>query len=134
MRRIVSALSVLVAGLGILLVPATPAHAIGGAWLGCAISPSNYHTPLSPACVANKTASQYTVSFRVTGGSGVYGYAWQTAGRFVVGGCTSTSDVCQIRTNPGVEDSLSVVITQDGQSATLTARYYINHVCGTMWC
>lgn len=107
-------------------------EALGGESLGCFVNiglPGQY---TSPTCFANRPQFSYTVPFQVLGGSGTYSYAWNTAGLTVSSGCTSSSSACIIAARGIMADqnlTVSVVITQSGQQATLSASAEIPAVC-----
>lgn len=74
------------------------------------------------------------------GGSGTYTYSWSAvpvpAGS-ITGGCTSTTDYCSF-TIPEVRSDRylteSVVISQAGSQATISATAFIPAGCGSQLC
>lgn len=74
------------------------------------------------------------------GESGAYAFAWNITGRgeiTVVSGCDSTSDLCFLEVPSNRTDkviSVSVTLTQNGQSRMVNAIAEIPAVCGTVDC
>jgi len=107
-------------------------EAFGGESLGCFVNVGSPGSYTSPTCDAPSPRFSYTVPFQVLGGSGTYSYAWNTSGLTVSSGCTSTSSSCIISARGIPADqtlTVSVVITQAGQQATLSASANIAAVC-----
>ena len=115
-------------------------EAFGGESLGCFVNVGLPGTFTSGHCIASKPRFSYTVPFKVLNESGTYTFAWNTTGLTVSSGCTSTSDTCIISANgiPADQDlTVSVTITQAGQSSTLSATAFIPAVCsfgGPVFC
>ena len=127
MRKIMSALTI-AAGAGMLTVfTAAPASALTGSeQLGCYVTPSRTQPyPVAEACGNKMAATSYGVKFQVLNGSGTYSYAWSVPAEYtsnIGSGCTSTTDYCILgNLTPVRQVSVSVTISQAGQSATLTA-------------
>ena len=134
MRRIAY---LLMAVAGVLTVCAGPAAAIPGEQLGCRVSPPGTGTFTAPECLTNVASGSYSLSFAVLGGSGTYGHSWNTNGRPPQSGCLATTNFCNLRTVAVGGDqfiTVSVVITQAGQSATLSATAFVPAVCGQVLC
>ena len=137
MKRILFCVSVIVV-LALVIVPRR-SEALGSESLGCRVSSGQFH---AGHCVASLPRLSYAVGFKVLNGAGAYTYEWNTNGLPVSSGCTSTSDFCDIAASGITDDqtlSVSVTITQAGQSATLPATAFIPAVCGDydgspVWC
>jgi hypothetical protein len=107
-------------------------EALGGESLGCFVNVGSPGVYSSPTCDAPSPRFSYTVPFQVLGGSGAYSYAWNTTGLTVSSGCTASSSSCIISARGIAADqtlTVSVVITQSGQQATLSASANIAAVC-----
>jgi hypothetical protein len=107
-------------------------HAFGGESLGCFVNVGTPGVFSSPTCGPTTPKFTYNVVFKVLNQSGAYSYAWNTSGLTVSSGCTSTSDTCilTVRTIQGDQAlTVSVAITQSGQSSTLSATAEIPAVC-----
>lgn len=139
MRRYIPLLAAATLALGTSIVSAGSASAFGGESLGCQVSPGGY-SPNTPSCGTSWPASSYQVSYNVVGGSGTYTYSWSAvpvpAGS-ITGGCTSTTDYCSF-TIPEVRSDRylteSVVISQAGSQATISATAFIPAGCGSQLC
>ena len=81
-------------------------------------------------------ASSYTADFQVLNERGPYSYAWSVpAGYNIASGCTSGLDYCILNNLvPAQQVSVSVTITQAGQSVTLAATANILAYCGSVPC
>jgi hypothetical protein len=119
----------------------TPASALGGESLQCAITPAASTDSHDTFCNSTKTSASYGVTFYVVNSNGQpTSYAWTTPtdlGVQVTAGCTSTSDNCSLRFSAnGIDRDLytSVVLTQGGATETLTARAYVPANCGHYFC
>ncbi|HET9141730.1 hypothetical protein [Actinophytocola sp.] len=129
MRKMLLSLLSLVVALGMSIISASPATAIGGESLACQVNASGLS---SPECLPATAAGTYSVMFQVVNGSGSYSYSWSVP-RIPVSGCTSTSSHCIISVVPSGGGDLhitgSVTITQSGQSAGLSATATIPATC-----
>jgi hypothetical protein len=138
MRKIISAFTVAAFAVVLTLTTAAPASALTGTEkLGCSVTPSPTQPNPTPKICSNKmAASSYTADFQVLNERGPYSYAWSVpAGYNVLSGCTSGLDYCIINNLVPVQQvSVSVIITQAGQSATLMAAAIINAYCGSVPC
>jgi hypothetical protein len=83
-------------------------------------------------------ASSYTAVFQVTNLNGSYSYAWSVPALYVskiTNGCTSTSSSCTLgNLTPTREVTVSVTISQSGQSSSSEATAYIEQWCGNSYC
>ena len=74
------------------------------------------------------TASSYTATFEVLNESGSYSYTWSVPAPYtstISRGCGAGNDVCVLSNLwPSSEVTVSVTISQNGQSATLNATAY----------
>ena len=114
------------------LVVPRRSEAFGGESLGCFVNVGAQGTFTSGSCTASRPRFSYTVNYKVLNESGTYTFAWNTNGAPVSSGCTSTSDTCIIsaRGIPADQElTVSVTITQSGQSAALSATAFIPAVC-----
>jgi len=138
MHKILSALAIAVLTIGFTVSTAAPASALTGTEkLGCSVTPSPTQPNPTPKICTNKmAASSYTADFQVLNERGPYSYAWSVpAGYSILSGCTSALDYCIINNLVSVQQvSVSVTITQAGQSATLAASAIINAYCGSVPC
>ena len=135
MRKIMAALATAAVG-GILTVStAAPASALAGnEQLGCYVTPSHTQPyPVPRACGNKMAATSYAAAFQVLNESGTYSYAWSVPAEYtgnIAHGCTSTTDYCILNNLvPPEQVPVSVTISQDGQSATLTATANIMTYC-----
>lgn len=139
MRRYIPALVTAALALGAPITAAGPASAFGGETLGCQVSPGGYNLN-TPNCGTSWPASRYEVSYDVLGGSGTYTYSWSAvpvpAGS-ITAGCTSSTYYCSFTIPETASDRYlteTVVISQAGSQATLSATAYIPAGCGSQLC
>lgn len=135
MRKIMSALTI-AAVFGMLTVfTAAPASALtGNEQLGCYVTPSRTQPyPVAGGCSNRMAATSYGAKFQVMNESGTYSYAWSVSSQHagnIAGGCTSTTNYCALNNLVPTQDvSVSVTISQAGQSATLMATAEIIAYC-----
>ncbi|MGI9149860.1 MAG: hypothetical protein ACR2IK_25500 [Chloroflexota bacterium] len=134
MRKVISALIIAAAAM-LTVCTAAPASALtGNEQLGCYVTPSHTQPyPVPKFCGNRMAASSYAAAFQVLNESGTYSYAWSVPAEYtsnVIGGCTSTTDYCILNNLiPAQQVSVSVTISQDGQSATLRATANIIYYC-----
>jgi hypothetical protein len=140
MRRMLPLLPI-VAALTLSFVPTGSASALGSEQLGCRFSPSPAGTPITVgACNPTTLSTSYAVGWQVLDESGSgYSFAWTipTDHRYPVNsGCTSTTDYCNITVNGRIDEevTVSVVVTQNGSSETLSATATSSAVCGDELC
>jgi ABC-type sugar transport system substrate-binding protein len=137
MRKALLSLAVAVVAFGAPALSLSAASAASGPSLGCNVQPSGSGN-FSSVCTTSDAANTYGVTFLVQGQSATSSFAWAVpSGVTVADGCTSTSDVCVIDVSAVNEDvrlPVSVVVTQNGSSVTLSARAMINAVCGRVFC
>jgi len=136
-RKALLSLAAAVLAFGAPALSVSAASAASGPSLGCNIQPSTGDN-FSAVCGTSDAANMYGVTYLVQGGTGTFSYAWTvpSAGT-VADGCTSTSDICVIDVSAVEQDrrlTASVVVTQDGSSATLSATAILNAVCGKVFC
>jgi hypothetical protein len=138
MRKALTLLIVTVCTAFIGLVSPSPATALGGESLGCAVFPSSSNTYHSGRCTNLSPASSYGIDFRVLNGSGTYSYAWSVPSEGQIhSGCTSTSFDCWVYVSAetySVYVTESVVLTQNGSSVSLTATADIEPWCNGQPC
>lgn len=130
---LVAATTAIAAGL-----TAAPASALGGEQLGCYVTPTPPPAQYHARFCSNGPGSTYSAAFGVMNGNGSYSYAWSVPAAYtgnIASGCTSDTPRCVLSNlTPTSQITVSVTITQDGQSATLSATAYINQWCGTISC
>lgn len=116
---------------------ASPAAAFGNETFGCRVSPGSVLT-WNQFCRNSTPASVYNAGFAVLNTSGSYTYSWSISGPYqsVFVGCTSTSHDCAVWVDGSTDATVSVTVTytQNGQSATRTARATIIPFCGNQFC
>ena len=138
MRKILAILAIVLAAIAASVASAVPASAFGGEQLGCYVSPS--HTPPQPApyCSDSMPYSSYSATFGVQNESGAYSFAWSVPALYtskIAMGCTSGYDYCVLSNlTPTREITVSVTISQNGQSSTLSATADIEPWCGNYFC
>jgi hypothetical protein len=83
-------------------------------------------------------SSSYSATFGVTNENGTYSYAWSVPALYtskISMGCTSAYDYCVLSNlTPTREITVSVTISQNGQSSTLSATADIEPWCGNYFC
>ena len=139
MRKVLSLLAVLVAALGLVVVSEGSASALGGESLLCRVAPAPVTTPFTNPCTPVLAASTYNVGFEVFGGSGTYTYSWSVpvgGGVSVIAGCGVADAGCTLSVTSHTEHdvTVTVVLTQNGASETLSAQTDIQPVCGQVFC
>jgi hypothetical protein len=121
---------------GLAVLTTGPASALGSESLGCIIEPSNATAVTQGFCSTQSPGSSYSASYVVLNGSGSYSYAWTVPlGRRVINGCTSSSSNCVLSVQGTAADqwvAVSVVISQNGASETLSAQAFFPAVCGDL--
>ncbi len=131
MRKFASIFAVFVVTAVLSMVSPGAASALGTESLGCRITPAPAGYPISPGQCGNvEHAQTYGVGFQISGETGTYSYAWSVPSQYVpniYGGCTSTTDYCAFTTTrQNAEIAVSVVVTQNGSSETLSATAEID--------
>jgi hypothetical protein len=116
---------------------ASHASALGGETLGCRFAPGPA-IPFSQYCTNRASARSYNLGFLVQNeGSGTT-YAWSVPAEYVSsinGGCTATSSSCSLTVpNGDAYIAVSVTLTQDGASETLTSYASESRYCGSQLC
>lgn len=140
MRKFFSCLAVAAMAIVFGLLSAGSASAIGGEQLGCRVlSGGNAPAYTSPFCRDSKPPNPYlTANFQVLDQTGSYTYVWSVPSAYtgsITSGCTSSSSSCSFRVPNASEDvTVSVTITQNRQSATLSAMAQIEPWCGNYLC
>jgi len=142
MRKVLSALAITAAAIASTVVNPGPAVALGNEQLGCYVLPASGSQPPQPSpgfCWNNSMpAGSYSANFRVMNLNGSYSYAWSVPALYaskVTSGCTSTSSYCVIgNLTPTRAVTVSVTISQSGQSSSLEATAYIEQWCGNSYC
>jgi hypothetical protein len=139
MRKVFAALMVVATTIVMAGLTTGPAAALGSERLGCYITPT--HTvPLqlhANSCSTGMMASSYQATFGVMNQNGSYSYAWSVPAQYagnITSGCTTTERCNLSNLIAGSEVTVSVTITQNGQSAKLSATAYINQWCGNIPC
>jgi hypothetical protein len=133
MRKIRAAFAAAATILGISLLPATEASALGGEWLGCRVAPGTVFTFNQNCSNSANGATSYGVAFQVQNETAPSTYSWSVPADYqsrISGGCTSTSSVCNINVpNKTADITVSVTLTQGGSSVTLTSSATIMKTC-----
>jgi hypothetical protein len=92
--------------------------------------------PFTPSCANRVPARTYGVGFLVANLNGAYTFTWHLpAGYTPVSGFCGNFSQCAI--NVGNFDQIitvTVTLTQNGVSETLTSRAVINEFCGNVLC
>jgi len=139
MRKIRAASAAAAAILGISLVPATEASALGGEWLGCRVAPGTVFTFNQHCSNSANSATSFGVAFQVQNETAPSTYSWSVPAEFVSRiseGCTSTYNWCKVTVpNKDAVITVSVTLTQGGSSVTLTSTAEIMKTCynGSSW-
>ena len=137
MRKALFSLAAAVIAFGVPALSLSAASAASSPTLGCNVQPSE-NDNFNSVCSTSDAADTYGVTFLVQGAAGTSSFAWTVpSGITVADGCTSTSDLCVIDVRAVAEDqrpTVSVVVTQNGSSVSLSARALINAVCGNVSC
>jgi len=139
MRKLFTLLAVVLTAIAAIVANAGSASAFGSEKLGCYVTPSHTQPQLSSAgCTTTMPASSYQAVFGVMNETGSYTYAWSvpTPYRSKIGmGCTSGYDYCElINLTPTSQITVSVTISQNGRSATLSVTADIEPWCGNYFC
>ena len=133
MRRFRAASAAAATILGMGLLPAGEASALGGEWLGCRVAPGTVFTFSQFCSNTANSASSYGVAFQVQSETAPSTYSWSVPAEFVSRiseGCTSTSNWCKVTVpNKDADITVSVTLTQGGSSVTLTSTATIMKTC-----
>lgn len=133
MRKAFSLSLVAASVLGMGVLSTGTASALGGETLGCRFG--TYPT-YKPACV-NGTQPYFTADFLVQNETAPSTYAWSISADYsytLAGGCTSTTNYCDVQSAGGNIVTVFVTLTQDGASETLTASADFEQWCGKTLC
>ena len=131
-----------VAAVTMFLSVLSPGHALafGAEQLGCRVAPASIYQPIStPTCGDTMAPNpHYNVSFAVLSQTGSYTYACSVPYPYsgsIINGCGSSDDWCQVSANNTEQTiTMSVTITQSGQSRTLSATAETERWCGNYRC
>jgi hypothetical protein len=138
MRKLLLALLATASTIATVGLTAGPAAALGGEQLGCYITPTPPPAQYHARSCSDGPGSTYSAAFGVMNGNGTYSYAWSVPAAYtshIASGCTADTPRCVLSNlTPTSEITVSVTITQNGQSATLSATAYINQWCGQISC
>jgi hypothetical protein len=138
-RKRPALLALLATTLGLSLISAGSASALGGESLGCQVNPGSNGT-YSQLCrnSPSGTLGGYEAEFRVQNETAPSTYSWSVPSSYqssIVHGCTSASSSCALSLgNYDQSVTVSVTLTQGGASATLTSRAAILQTCGSSYC
>lgn len=138
MKRLVAFLAVCGIALGLSVGLAGTASAAGPE-LACRISPAPTTAQFtSPACTQTRIASSYAIGYEVLDQTGSATYAWTVpAGHTINGGCTSTSNGCNVQATGLKRDQMitvSVTVIQGATRQTVSATAILSAQCGTVFC
>ncbi|MGI9149861.1 MAG: hypothetical protein ACR2IK_25505 [Chloroflexota bacterium] len=138
MRKLLAILAIALAAIAATVANAVPASAFGSEQLGCYVSPSHTAPQPSPYCSDGMPSTSYSATFGVLNESGAYSYAWSVPTWYtskIAMGCTAGYDYCVLSNlRPVGEITVSVTISQNGQSSTLSATADIEPWCGNYFC
>jgi|GEM_PF-1770231 len=138
MRRIATLLAALATLAAAGLFTPGPASALGGETFGCRISPNPTVPPYTSFCRNRQAASTYVAGFLVENVTAPSTYAWSIPAAYqgaIYSGCTSDRADCGIALpNKDAYFAVSVTITQNGASETLSANASISRYCGSTPC
>lgn len=136
MRKLWSLCAIALLAVAFVVGTSGPAAALGTETLGCRIAPVAGDPPFTPNCTNHMPATTYGVGFVVSGLSGTYTFTWHLpAGYTPVSGFCGNFSQCAI--NAGNSDQnilVTVTVTQNGASETLSSRAIINRFCGNQLC
>jgi hypothetical protein len=138
MRRLFALFAMMCLILGLTVSNAGSASALGGETFGCKVSPGTVLTYNTYCNNHTKIASSYQVGFVVQNETAPSTYSWSVPTAYasmISSGCTSTSSGCTL-TIPNSDSyiAVSVTLTQDGASETLSAFASIARGCGNQFC
>jgi hypothetical protein len=137
MRRIIPLLATAALALGTSAFASGTASAAGGESLTCGIGGGGSYDNGTSSCGDSWPQSSYSIGYSVAGGSGAYTYAWTVPGASAHYGCGASDNYCSV-TEPEIANdryyTATVVITQGGYQATLSATAYIPAGCGSQMC
>jgi hypothetical protein len=136
MRKLWSLCAIALMAAAFVVGTSGPAAALGGETLGCRIVPVLGNPPFTPNCTNHMPARTYGVGFVVSGLNGAYTFTWHLpAGYTPVSGFCGNFDQCAINTgNFDQIITVTVTLTQNGVSETLSSRAIINEFCGNQLC
>jgi hypothetical protein len=137
-RSVLSGLAATALAASVSLAGAAPAAAIGQETFGCRLSPGTAGT-YRTLCSNTRASGRYDATFALLDTSGTYVASWAVTGQYqsIVAGCTATSTTCTIALPGSSTDSraaVTVVYSQDGQTATRYAEAVVYQFCGTAPC
>jgi hypothetical protein len=133
--------------LAFLVVGSGPANAFGGEVLGCSVNWGGPTWTANSCGGGGSPDGKYLITYAVHNLSGTYSYNWTvtapsggtvttpcpvTGGPCVYSGCTATSSTCTVQVGEGIKPktfTATLVLTQSGQSRTLTAQASIPGAC-----
>lgn len=137
MRKLLVLLAALATTLGLMVPTATNASAFGNEWLGCAVSGGVWY--YTAPCNGGQNYGPVYVEFQIMDMTGSYTTSWAVPAEYVTrisSGCTSGSTLCQLQfgNSASREVLMSVTITQNGVSETLSTGASVEPMCGNQWC
>jgi hypothetical protein len=136
MRKLWYLCATVLIAVGLVAGTSGQAAALGGETLGCRIVPVLGDPPFTPNCTNHMPATTYGVGFVISGLTGTYTFTWHLpAGYTPVSGFCGNSNQCAINVRNSDQTILvTVTLTQNGASETLSSRAIINQFCGNQLC
>jgi hypothetical protein len=134
LRKLLVVLVSLLTTVGLMVPTATSASALGGEWLACQVFPGQGY--YSDGCWGGSSTGPLIVV--VMNETAPSTYSWAVPSVYVSkisDGCLSTTNYCQLTVGRGGKQiDMSVTLTQNGATETLTTSASIEPMCGTQWC
>ncbi|HEX8768728.1 MAG TPA: hypothetical protein VF714_10175 [Jatrophihabitans sp.] len=136
LRKLLVTLVALGTTVGLMVPTATSASALGGEWLGCQVIPGQGY--YSNGCWGGSSSNPVIVDFVVMDETAPSTYSWAVPSVYLTkisDGCQSTTNYCQLTVGRGGKEiTMSVTLSQNGATETLTSTASIEPMCGTQWC
>lgn len=135
-RKLRVFLAVLATTLGLMVPTATSASASGNEWLGCAVSGGVWY--YTSPCNGGLNYGPVIVEFQIMDMTYPSTVSWAVPAAYVTkisSGCTSADTFCHFSVSKGSQEiTVSVTLTQNGASKTLTTSASVEPMCGDAWC
>ncbi|WP_410622814.1 hypothetical protein [Amycolatopsis sp. cmx-8-4] len=136
MRKSAALVSTVMLAAGIGVLTAGPAAALGGETYGCQVSPGPVGSYTGNCHNSAKFHGPYSAGFAVGGAAAGTTYTWHVpAGYQTAPGLCTTTAGCRVDGLTGDDEvTVSVTLTQNGATETLSATAFILAVCGNVYC
>ncbi len=136
MRKSAALVSTVLLAAGVGVLTAGPASALGGETYGCQVSPGPVGSYTGNCHNSAKFHGPYSAGFSVGGAAAGTTYTWHVpAGYQTAPGLCGTTSGCRVDGLTGDDEvTVSVTLTQDGATETLSATAFILAVCGDVYC